>query len=282
MAALYTVLPSPGKGLGCFSINSIPIGTRILSETPLFAIDEPRANSSVIDAFSHLSSSDQALYLTLHASDPTSRGPALVVDIFNSNAWQTESRTSILLLAARFNHSCIPNASFAWNARLMQITVHAIATIPANEQINLSYETPYQTLASRREKLSAYGFQCSCKACSDDSIASDVRRARMAVLDGRIRVERKQKWKSEAPKASLQLIRLVKEEGLVGEALGLAFHDAAAGWKKHGRLDLAVRYALKELEICVTCYGMDSPYVETTGRFLKNLQAELAASQENG
>lgn len=77
------------------------------------------------------------------------------------------------------------------------------------------------------------------------------------------------------PKAELELVRLLKDEGLVGEALGLAYHDAAVGWERHGRLDLAVRYALKELEICVVCYGTNSPYADTTKAFLQKLQAGL-------
>ncbi|OAL57290.1 hypothetical protein IQ07DRAFT_582499 [Pyrenochaeta sp. DS3sAY3a] len=276
MSTLYTVLPSPGEGLGCFSTASIPAGTLILTETPLFHVREPRTNSSVITAFSCLTSSQQEQYLTLHALDSKTRGVALIVDIFNANAWQTGSCTSILPLAARFNHSCIPNASFAWNSRLSQITVHAIVAIPANTQINLSYELPYQTISSRREKLSAYGFVCSCIACECGAVASDIRRARMVVLDARIRVGRKQIWRSGVPKAALELVKLLKEEGLVGEALGLAYHEAAAGWKRHGRLDLAVRYALKELDICVMCYGMNSPYVDTTTVFLRELKVELA------
>lgn len=98
----------------------------------------------------------------------------------------------------------------------------------------------------------------------------------MAVLDVRIRVGRKQMWRSEVPKAALELMKLLKEEGLVGEALGLAYHDAAVGWKRHGRLELAVRYALKELDICVMCYGTNSPYVDTTTAFLRELKVELA------
>jgi hypothetical protein len=231
MDAPYTVLPSPGEGLGCFSTTCIPVGTLILSETPLFNVREPRTNASVVAAFSHLTSAQQEQYLTLHALDPNNKDIARVVDIFNSNAWQTGSRTSILPLAARFNHSCIPNASFAWNPRLSRITVHAIVTIPANTQIKLSYELPYQTVSARRDKLSAYGFVCSCSACGCGAVASDVRRARMVVLNARIRVAtRKQMWASDVPKAALELVRLLKEEGLVGEALGLAYHDAAKGW----------------------------------------------------
>ncbi|KAF2024614.1 hypothetical protein EK21DRAFT_93932 [Setomelanomma holmii] len=275
MTIVYTVLPSAGQGLGCFSNAQIPAGTLILSETPLFNVHEPRTNAAVLNAFSALPVHDQEYYLTLYAQKATARD-AKVIDIFNSNAWQTGSRTSICPLAARFNHSCVPNASFAWNSRLSKITVHAIVAIPANTEINLSYERPYQIGRERRKKLSAYGFVCACVACGIDAEASDVRRARMVVLDARIRSQRRQLWRSPMPKPELELVRLLKEEGIVGEALGLAYHDAAAGWRKHGRLDLAARYAVRELEVCIICFGLDSPAVDTSRAFLLELKELLA------
>ncbi|QDS74011.1 hypothetical protein FKW77_008881 [Venturia effusa] len=274
MPTLYTVLPSPGEGLGCFSIALIPSGTRVLVEKPLFAVREPRSNSAVTHAFSQLSSAEQGRYLALYAQSLANQGDAKVVDIFNSNAWQTEGRTSILPNCARFNHSCIPNASFAWNSRLSSATIHAVVDIPPNTQIRLSYETPYQQLEERRAKLASYGFVCSCPACGSDAEASEMRRTRMVTLDARIRVSKRQHWKADTPKAALELLRLVKEEGLMGEALALAYHDVAVGYVKHGRMDLALRYAAKELEVGIKCHGTDSPYVDTTRTFLKELRGE--------
>jgi len=276
MNSIYTIRASPGEGLGCFATACISPGTLILSEAPLFAVREPRTNSAVTSAFASLDHHQQELYLTLYAQNTTAEGDARVIDIFNSNAWQTGSCTSICPLAARFNHSCVPNASFAWNSRTSQITVHAIVAIPAGEQINLSYERPYQTMKSRHEKLAAYGFICSCKACSSDVDASDVRRSRMVVLDARIRTGRRQLWRSPVPKAALELVKLLKEEGLVGEALGLAYHDAAMGWKKHGRIDLAIAAAVKELETAVICFGRDSPAVDASTASLLGLKSEYA------
>jgi hypothetical protein len=125
---------------------------------------------------------------------------------------------------------------------------------------------------ARREKLSAYGFVCCCIACGSGAEASDVRRIRMAKLDARIRFQRRELWRSPVPKAALGLIKLLKEEGIVGEALGLAYHDAAIGWKRHGRLDLAAAYAVKELETCIICFGHDSPCVDASVAFLKELR----------
>lgn len=274
MSLLYAVLSSPGEGLGCFSTTLIPAGTRILVEKPLFAVREPRSNSAVTEAFSQLPSAQQNQYLALYAQDPANRGDAKVVDIFNSNAWQTESRTSILPNCARFNHSCVPNASFAWNSRLSSATIHAVVDIPPKTQIYLSYEKPYQNLEERQGKLASYGFICSCPACGSDAEASEIRRTRMVILDGRIRVGRRQKWKADIPKAALELLRLVKEEGLMGEALALAYHDVAVGYLKHGRRDLALRYGVKELEMGIRCYGLDSLYVDTTRTFLKELRVD--------
>jgi len=276
MDSIYTIRASPGEGLGCFATTCIAPGTLILSERPLFSVREPRTNSAVTTAFAGLDHLQQKLYLTLYAQNTTAEGDARVIDIFNSNAWQTGSCTSICPLAARFNHSCVPNASFAWNARTSQITVHAIVAIPAGVQINLSYERPYQTMKSRQEKLAAYGFICSCRACGSDVDASDVRRSRMVVLDARIRTGRRQLWRSPVPKAALELVKLLKEEGLVGEALGLAYHDATIGWKKYGRLDLAVQTAVKELETAVICFGRDSPAVDASTASLLELKSECA------
>ncbi|KAG9185787.1 hypothetical protein G6011_07118 [Alternaria panax] len=278
----YTVRPAPGEGLGCFATATISPGTLILGETPLFSVAEPRTNSAVTAAFASLDSVQQTQYLTLYSqiNHATEDVNARIIDIFNSNAWQTGGHTSICPLAARFNHSCIPNASFAWNARLGQITVHAIVAIPADTQIKLSYERPYQSTISRRAKLAAYGFTCSCSACSDATPDSDTRRSRMVTLDARIRTGRRQLWRSPVPKAALELVRLLKEEGLVGEALGLAYHDAAVGWRRYGRLDLAVGCAGKELETAVMCFGVESLAVDASMAFLVGLKVEAGNTRK--
>jgi hypothetical protein len=277
MNPIYTVRFSPGEGEGSFSTTDISAGTLILSEIPLFTVREPRINSDVVTAFSQLSVLEQKHYLDLHAVDAESDVFARVIDIFNSNAWQTGSRTSILLKAAKFNHSCVPNATLAWNPRLSCVTIHAVVPIPVDCQIYLCYVRPYQTRSSRSSKLSAYGFVCSCASCGSGT-ASEIRRARMVVLDARIRVARRQKWRSQVPREALELTRLLKAEGLVGEALGLAYHDAAAGWRKCGRLDLALEQTYKELEVCIMCYGTNSPDVDASRKRLQDLMTELAAT----
>lgn len=76
--------------------------------------------------------------------------------------------------------------------------------------------------------------------------------------------------------AALELVKLLKAEGIVGEALGLAYHDAATGWRRHGRLELAAVYAVKELEVCVMCFGQNSPCVDASIAFLQELRLQFA------
>lgn len=272
-APLTTVAASPIGGLGIFTLTPVTPGTLLLSETPLLTVREPRTPTAVTTAFTHLTATEQTLYLTLHAQHPDADTLTRVVDIFNSNAWQTGSSTSLLPHAARFNHACVPNATFTWDARRRTATVRAVAPIPAHTEVTLSYTLPYAEGAARRAKLAAYGFTCACPACLAPE--SDVRRARLVVLEARVRVGKKQAWRVTMPRAAMEMVRLLREEGLVGEALGLALHEVAAGWRRFGRVDLAVRYAMRELEVCVMCYGTDSACVEASRRFLQELEAEL-------
>lgn len=97
----------------------------------------------------------------------------------------------------------------------------------------------------------------------------------MIKLDAKIRIARRQKWRSESPKEALELMRLLKGEGIVGEALGLAYHDASEGWRKTGRDDLALEYAVKELEVCTACYGVDSIAVDATMQLIRELNLKI-------
>jgi hypothetical protein len=78
----------------------------------------------------------------------------------------------------------------------------------------------------------------------------------------------------------LELIRLLKKEGLVGEALGLAYHDAAVGWKRFGRYDLAVKCAQREGEVARMCFGSEAPAVGVSRKFLAELEKEREIKKE--
>jgi hypothetical protein len=97
----------------------------------------------------------------------------------------------------------------------------------------------------------------------------------MIALDMKIRIARRRKWKTEAPHQAIELVRLLKQEMLVGEALGLAYHDVAIGWKRMERWELALRYATMELKVATLCYGVDSSHVDASRELVREIELRI-------
>lgn len=108
---------------------------------------------------------------------------ASIMSVFMTNAmqWASEQRragessrgfahtgSAIFETASRINHSCMPNAHFAWNESLgaegMQ-TVHAMIDIYPGDEILISYCNPLLTDEERQWELQHYGFKCRCWVC---------------------------------------------------------------------------------------------------------------------
>lgn len=76
---------------------------------------------------------------------------------------------AIFPINARINHSCDPNAYRQVNAKLKQLTVHALQDIKAGEQITVTYvsllaESPPEKL-KRHENLRTTFVICRCRVC---------------------------------------------------------------------------------------------------------------------
>lgn len=134
----------PGKGYGCFAIKPLKRGTRILADSPLLIVPIGHYLQSDIEAaFEKLSSAEKTLYFSLHSGhgqDPrnwpdkihpevagrerqrikeqhnarVAKEPSLI-SIFQTNCMELGKGAAVFPNAARFNHSCCPNACFNWN-----------------------------------------------------------------------------------------------------------------------------------------------------------------------
>jgi hypothetical protein len=62
----------------------------------------------------------------------TGSNPTLL-SIFMTNAMECGQGAAVFEIASRFNHSCVPNAHFAWNQELEVETVFAVKDISVNE-----------------------------------------------------------------------------------------------------------------------------------------------------
>ncbi|KAL1618506.1 hypothetical protein SLS54_007234 [Diplodia seriata] len=89
--------------------------------------------------------------------------------------------------AARFNHSCVPNAMFAWNDAVSAITVQTIKDVEEGEEVTVAYTDTTRAGRKRRESLKKlYGFDCDCSACSGDEVMLDDLRWRIRKLKGEL------------------------------------------------------------------------------------------------
>ncbi|KAF2419587.1 SET domain-containing protein [Tothia fuscella] len=236
---VYTVRPSPGKGLGVFALHDLDVGSIIMRETPIFTIQRPsfiKGTGYPMEAVSQLVRSEFALLaskqqeevmnLTYHATDTEKENSDVLGLIFRSNAYKTGEDIGLFPKISRINHSCRPNTSYYWNAKQNKRIVYANRKIRKGEELFDSYISLLLTHKERKERLEPYGFTCSCPACASKPKAmreSDVRRMdiRKAFADFAsqltLTVPDSQSARRKArinAKASLQLNGLVQQEAL--------------------------------------------------------------------
>lgn len=159
----FEVKQAGTKGLGAFATSLIKPGTLLLAEQPLLRVNTDDYSKSDIEAlFAALPPSKQEIYLSLSSAhgQPGNWYPSTIhiagikeeelkrlkeqsaaltakekslLSVFMTNAIDTGGRAAVFELASRFNHSCVPNACFAWNEKLGVETIYAIKEIEPGE-----------------------------------------------------------------------------------------------------------------------------------------------------
>ena len=295
---VFTKFQSPGKGLGLKSNCYLPRGSPILSDWAYFSI----ANNANL---SRVQEDDEAF------KELSCPAPVSAKKRFDANNFQMgKAQRGIFLRASRFNHSCRPNAYFAWNGTSRRLTIHAILDIPANTEIFLNYlpQDYLKPVAQRRQALrQKYGFTCSCVACESDAAfgaLSRERRSNMRTLDGNI----SQNLDSDPPRQyeNEPLLRnrflvdiktfafLLDLEGLRYPQLADVYAqeifwyriemELVAAGAESGRYESenpvaslrmnALEVARKKLDLDVGSTGHSSPEVKKTLRLIDDLQHE--------
>ena len=184
---LFNEFSSPLGGRGIQATRAITRGTPIISEEALFSVvDRNRVR---------LTNRNDPRFRALicPTQQPTPQAEAMAR--FKANSFgmgkvrDGREEDGIFLQAAKFNHSCAPNAHFAWNPQTQRLTVHALETIPMGMEILVNYRTYEFTTKSRVQRQSdltdIYNFTCTCRACLANpnlGIESDDRRQRMRTL----------------------------------------------------------------------------------------------------
>ncbi|KAI4178490.1 MAG: hypothetical protein LQ346_007428 [Caloplaca aetnensis] len=235
----FEVRKTGNRGLGCFARRHIPRGTRIHMEKALFSIRDVEDDDSMSPAtreqlrqqLARLRLNQYRDFLALtfwNAEDE-------VGNRFQLNNFQMTlnddgtSQQGIFVEAARFNHSCLPNAWFNWNPSLGderrpqgRLTVHATRDIQNNGEILVNYQNPRNTSAKgdRRSGLhKAYNFQCHCQACGNNARArqGEQNRALMRSAEEAIKNNQGNRvgQRRALAESLIQLICLLDQEQLV-------------------------------------------------------------------
>lgn len=246
---LYEIRYTPGRGYGCFATRNLPHGTRILADKLLLFV--PVANyyeSDINESFSKLTEEEKTLYFSLHSAhgqDPENWPPKIhpgvgkreksrileqhiarvskepsLISIFQTNCMELGSGAAIFPNAARFNHSCNPNACFVWNNAIQKETIHAMRDIEKDEEITLTYCDMMQDRKNRTWELKHYGFFCDCPACDGDlsdptsfAAKSELNRHRLKeIAEEEIKRVKDSDDLGQVDKL-LQMISLLREEG---------------------------------------------------------------------
>jgi hypothetical protein len=299
---VYTVHASPGKGLGVFAVHDLEVGSIVMRETPIITIKRPnfiKGTGYPMTAVSQLVRSEFALLslreqeevmsLTYHATDAEKERTDILGLIFRSNAYKTGEDIGLFPKIARINHSCRPNTSYYWNAKLNKRIVYANRKIKKGEELFDSYISLLLTHEERQKRLDTYGFTCSCEACAmeymivreSDKRRLDIKKA-FADFEGQLTytVPESKTTKGELmgnAKASLQLVELVQQEGLA-DFYATAYKIAAITHARAQDWGLATSWANKGYELRVmedpeSLYAMEM--YELTSKFIENWKSEL-------
>ncbi|KAJ4246818.1 hypothetical protein NW762_013370 [Fusarium torreyae] len=267
-ATLFEVRDIPTKGRGLFAKIDIPVGTRILCETPLLLAqplspdDLERVLAVKLKA---LPKSKQRDFLSLHNNFP---GKYPFGGIVRTNALPCGPGSAIggvYPTICLINHSCLANSHNNWNSQEGQETIHAIRPIETGEEITIFYDKGGPSTIRKAALKKSFGFDCTCPLCAlppSSLKASDSRRMRIQRLDASIGNPFNM---MSNPKSSLEacctLLQTLREEydGWAGALDARLYYDAFQISIAHGDAARATIFERNSYRARIICEGEDSP-----------------------
>ncbi|THW04194.1 SET domain-containing protein [Aureobasidium pullulans] len=198
---------------------------------------------------------------------------ARIINIWRTNSYMLDDGidldyAGIGPIAARLNHSCIPNVYTAYNSTSGYITVQAIQPIAAGDELCTAYINGADKLRSeRRAQLCMWGFECTCIACADGYDES--RRREIKSLQAKVEEVKRKLLKNDmaVPAAQLEqtvgdlldLATLMSDEGLLGPNLADICFGAARCCNLINRPEEAGALQSSGFGILLRGYGIDNP-----------------------
>ncbi|KAF2672226.1 SET domain-containing protein [Microthyrium microscopicum] len=286
---LIVVRASSKGGKGIFAKADIPRGTRIIAESPLLTVEvfnsvgkpksDTRLSRDVLAAYNLLSGTKRRAYDSLHKYSRNSKiGDKAAV--FVANAYED----GVYWLAARFNHSCIPNVHHIYNngKKIRKRTFHALRDIKKGEELTVSYiHSEKSDRRARETELENWGFSCTCAACTNDSArnALEWKIAKLARF-----------WKSPprtGPASAKKSLERYEAMAVMSESAGLVGNSLAKCYRGCGKCSIAlgdsnqvVKWLGKELEVMKYYMGDDHPTFQELSELLKSFKEILKTMEK--
>jgi hypothetical protein len=156
---LHKVQDTDGKGLGMFAVQSTPRGTVILEEPPLLRLDRTTWRPKYVKReFRAMTPEDQEKFMSLFSihglieplrtspnEDPIkekraqakrrarARKESSILSVWFTNCMAAGDSDGVFYESSRINHSCIPNAHYAWNDKKGMQQIRAVKDIQPEE-----------------------------------------------------------------------------------------------------------------------------------------------------
>ncbi|KAI6841288.1 hypothetical protein KC340_g2528 [Hortaea werneckii] len=263
---LFTLENVPGKGKGLIASQSIPKGTCIISEPPLFttdALEDPNNIEKDLGRIVRsLSKEGQRAFLSLHNNNP---GSDPFSNIIRSNGYPLGPSSDIggiFPLVARINHSCLPNAQHAWSDKHQKMLVHAVRNIEPGCELTLSYIAGGPSTERRKNIKTYFGFDCACELCSlapEARKVSDERLQKAQKLDEAIGDPKRVRYTPDRALADCrELLSIYESEQVMDLRLPRLYYDALQICGMHSDQARVCVFAQRSRDARILCEGKDS------------------------
>jgi hypothetical protein len=286
----YELRELPGRGIGAVAARTLHRGDVIFSESPSFLLHDAVA-SDVDDALRHSLQRhavdglpaplrDETMGLLGHFGDMDPIDDRLATNAFSIELFddgrppegdktygvKPASFNALLplisvrnpisnvqsLTSQRANHACRPNSNYHFDTQTLTQHVHATTTIPAGDEITVTYIDPVQTHAERHAYLARnWGFACTCAHCQLTAYLRNASDARVeAILALEAAFDADVDGRRADPAMAEHLVALYAQERLWAPAAGAhmkaALEHAGVGNEhdalRHARLGVELGY----------------------------------------
>ncbi|MCJ1323398.1 hypothetical protein MMC10_000058 [Thelotrema lepadinum] len=279
----FTQSQIPGRGLGLIANKTLHRGDRILSNTPLYIVDESLYEQLDLQkrvpfqekAVNQLPPGSLQAFLDLCGH----WGGDHIDDVINTNSfaidlWEdTENETAINIVLpeiSRLNHDCRPNAHYYFDTEALTHHVQALRTISPGEELTITYIDPVQSRQRRQGELHwNWGFNCSCSSCAQASVisaASDTRVRQISALTKHL--SDRNATSRATPQMAELLISLYEQERVLAP-IAEAYAFAACEYNAVGEGYLAMKYASLAVEAGLLYAGSQYSNVKDMRKLLE-------------